>query len=151
MIKKKIQFKKSFYFSKMFLKFFLKRGKIKNADTNLKNLFETLFQKTNLGQYSILTKIYQVLYVNFEIRKIKRHRNSHLVPIPITKKRRYFLIIKWLFDSIKSDKKNISFTVKLSTEILKYLQNQDSEGKKKKRLMKKLVSQNRSNAHYRWY
>lgn len=151
MIKEKKQLRKHFYFSQMFLKFFLKRGKIKNADMNLKNLFEILFQKTSLGQYSILTKIYKVLYINFEIRKIKKYRSSYLVPIPIARKRRYFLILKWLFDSIERDKKRISFVAKLSIEILKYLQDQDSEGKKKKRLTKKLALENRSNAHYRWY
>ena len=130
-MKKKIQLTKQFYFSQMFLKFFLKKGNIKNAEINFKRLFEILFQKTNLGQYSILTKIYKLLYLNFEVRKIKRFRSSHLVPVPVTKKRRYFLIMKWLFDSIENDKRNVSVVIKLSTEMLKYLQDQDSEGKKK--------------------
>jgi hypothetical protein len=40
--------------------------------------------------------------------------------------------MKWLFDSIEEDKKNVSIVVKLSSEILKYLENSDSDGKKKK-------------------
>ena len=59
--------------------------------------------------------------------------------------------MKWLFDSIEEDKKNVSIVVKLSSEILKYLESSDSDGKKKKYMMKKLALQNRSNAHYRWY
>jgi small subunit ribosomal protein S7 len=124
---------------------------MQNAHTNLKRLFNLLFEKTNLGEYSILNKIYKILYINFEVRKIKKYRSSHLVPIPLTKKRRFFLVMKWLFDSIEEDKKNVSIVVKLSSEILKYLENSDSDGKKKKYMMKKLALQNRSNAHYRWY
>lgn len=124
---------------------------MQKAHTNLKRLFNLLFEKTNLGEYSILNKIYKILYINFEVRKIKKYRSSHLVPIPLTKKRRFFLVMKWLFDSIEEDKKNVSIVVKLSSEILKYLENSDSDGKKKKNMLKKLALQNRSNAHYRWY
>jgi small subunit ribosomal protein S7 len=148
---KKSQFRDKPLLSKMFLKFFLKKGKMQNAHTNLKRLFNLLFEKTNLGEYSILNKIYKILYINFEVRKIKKYRSSHLVPIPLTKKRRFFLVMKWLFDSIEEDKKNVSIVVKLSSEILKYLENSDSQGKKKKYMMKKLALQNRANAHYRWY
>ena len=148
---KKNKFKNKPLLSKMFLKFFLKEGKIQNAQTNLKQLFRLLFEKTNLGEYSILNKIYKILYINFEVRKIKKYRSSHLVPVPLTKKRRFFLVMKWLFDSIQQDKKNVGVVVKLSSEISKYLENSNSEGKKKKSLMKKMALQNRSNAHYRWY
>lgn len=137
--------------SEIFLKFFLKKGNYKNAQLNFKTLFESLFQKTSLGQYSILNKIYKILYINFEVRKIKKRRNSHLVPMPVKKKRRYFLIIKWLFDSIKNDNRNVSMVDKLTVEILKYINNKESEGRKKKTLMQKLALVNRSNAHYRWY
>ena len=137
--------------SEIFLKFFLKKGNYRNAQLNFKTLFEYLFQKTSLGQYSILNEIYKILYINFEVRKINKRRSSHLVPMPIKKKRRYFLIIKWLFDSIKNDSRNISIVDKLTVEILKYINNKESEGIKKKALMQKLALVNRSNAHYRWY
>jgi ribosomal protein S7 len=149
-MKKKIQ-SRELLISETLLKFFLKKGNYKSAQLSVKTLFERLFKKTSLGQYSILNKIYKILYINFEVRKIKKRRTSHLVPMPVKKKRGYFLIIKWLFDSIKNDSRNVSTVDKLIIEILKYINNKESEGSKKKVLMQKLALTNRSNAHYRWY
>ena len=150
-MKKKSFVNNELLISEIFFKFFLKQGNAKNARANFKFLFKRLFEKTNLGEYSILNKISKVLYINFEVRKIKKYRTSHLVPIPVKKKRRSFLIVKWLFESIENDKQKISIVDKLTTEILKYIQDKESEGLKKKILMEKTAIINRSNAHYRWY
>ena len=129
----------------------LKKGNLKTAQKNLNLLFKNLFEKTKLGEYSILNKILDVLYIRFEIRKIKKHRTFFAVPVPITKKRRYFLIIKWLFESIETNKQNISLVDKLIIEILKCIKNQEFEALKKKILIENTALINRSNAHYRWY
>jgi len=138
-------------FFQVFFKFFLKNGDNAKASANFKKLFSLLFAQTNLGCYTILNKIYRVLYINFEVRKIKKYRSSYLVPVPTKKKRRCFLIVKWLFDAAYQDKRLVPFYNKLSLEILKYLENKESEGKKKKFFTLKLALLNRANSHYRWY
>ena len=143
--------KKKVIFPEIFLKFFLKKGNFKKAEINLKNLFKILFDKTNLGQYSVLTKLYKILYINFELRKIKKFRSSHIIIVPIKQNRRHFLIFRYLFDAIKRDKRNVSTVTKLVTEILKCIQNKESEVIKLKTLTKDLAFKNRSNVHYRWY
>ena len=70
-MKKKIQ-SRELLISETLLKFFLKKGNYKSAQLSVKTLFERLFKKTSLGQYSILNKIYKILYINFEVRKIKK-------------------------------------------------------------------------------
>jgi len=137
--------------SEIILKFLLKKGDLKTAQKNLNLLFKNLFEKTKLGEYSILNKILDILYIRFEIRTVKKHRNFFLIPVPITRKRRYFLIIKWLFESIETNKQNISLVDKLMIEILKCIKNQEFEALKKKILIEKTALINRSNAHYRWY
>lgn len=147
MLQKKIESKN---FVQIFFRFLLKEGKLKSSENIFKKVFNDLAHKTSLGEYSILFKIYKALYVNFEVRKVKKHRSTHLVVIPIKKKRQYFLMVKFLFDAIKEDKRHVSTATKLSSEILKYIKNEESESIKIKTLTKKLASKNRSNAHYRW-
>jgi len=151
MSKKKLGSLKHHFFFKVILQFFLKKGNLKTAEENVKLLFETLFLKTGLGDYSIISKIYKTLYINFEIKNIKRRKNFHIVPMPIRKKRRFFIITKWIFQTISGDKQRKSIVYKLSTEILKYLENQPSESLVKKNLSQITALQNRSNIHFRWY
>jgi ribosomal protein S7 len=151
MSKKEIKSLKRHFFFKVILQFFLKKGNLKTAEENVKLLFETLFLKTGLGDYSIISKIYKTLYINFEIKSIKKRKNFHIVPMPIRKKRRFFIITKWIFQTISNDKQRKPAVHKLSTEILKYLENQPSESLIKKNLSETTALQHRSNIHFRWY
>ena len=84
-------------------------------------------------------------------KNIKKRKNFHIVPMPIRKKRRFFIITKWIFQTISNDKQRKSVVDKLSTEILKYLENQPSESLIKKNLSETTALQHRSNIHFRWY
>jgi len=143
--------KKKIGFNSIFLKFLLKKGNVSGAKNIFKNTFNILSSQTGLGTYSVLTDVYLRLYVSFEIRKIKKFRSSHFVPIPLTSKRRNYLICKWIFDSVRLDKTQNTFSFKLATEILKIIQNRPCESMKKKQMAKTIAMENRANAHYRWY
>jgi len=149
-INKVLNFKKEFYFNQVFLKFLLKKGDINKAKKIFKNTFNILFRDTGLGSYSILSQIYLKLHINFEIRRIKVRRNSHIVPVPLNAKRRYYLICKWIFDSVNANKSYQEFSIKLAAELLKILKDQNCESMAKKKLVQSTAISNRSNTHYRW-
>ena len=142
---------KQHFFFKIILQFFLKEGSSKTAEKQMMRFFKTLFLKTSLGNYSIFLKIYKILYINFEIKSIKKHKTVHMVPISVTKKRRFFIITKWLFDSALKDKQRISIVLKLVAEIIKYLENQQPESLIQKKFCETTALQYRSNVHFRWY
>ncbi len=149
-INKILNFKKEFYFNQVFLKFLLKKGDINKAKKIFKNTFNILFRDTGLGSYSILSQIYLKLHINFEIRRIKVRRNSHIVPVPLNAKRRYYLICKWIFDSVNANKSYQEFSIKLAAELLKILKDQNCESISKKKMVQSTAISNRSNTHYRW-
>jgi ribosomal protein S7 len=144
---------KSFLFIDKILKFFLKKGKLKTAETNLENLIKFLLISKDLTRYSIFLKIYKYLYISFEIRNIKIRRNSYFIPIAVKKKRRLFLITKFLFDAALKDKSLNSISTKLNNEIVKYVDKayENSESFVKKESIKKDILKFRSNSHFRWY
>lgn len=137
-------------FIKVFFRFLLKKGNLRKSENIFKKIFNNLTYQTNLGEYSILLKIYQTLYINFEVRKIKKYRSTHLVVIPIKRNRQHFLIVKFLFDAIKEDKRHVSIATKLTSEILKHVKNEDSASTKLRVSAKDLAFKSRANAHYRW-
>lgn len=143
--------KKKNYFYIVFLKFLLKSGDINKAKNIFKETFRILLKKKGLGIYSTLIEVYLKLHTNFEIRRVKIRRNSFLVPIPLTAKRKYYLICKWIFDAIKLNKSKIKMSSKLVIEILDIIQDQACESLSKKKMVETTVLENRSNAHYRWY
>jgi ribosomal protein S7 len=151
MNKSQLKNSKQHFFFKIILQFFLKEGSLKTAEKQMMRFFKTLFLKTSLGNYSIFLKIYKTLYINFEIKSIKKHKTVHMVPIPVSKKRRYFIITKWLFDSALKDRQRISIVSKLITEVIKYIENQQPESLIKKKFCETTALQYRSNIHFRWY
>ncbi len=151
MIEKNAIKKKNFYFNKIFFSFLLKKGNIGNARTVFKETFNFMFKETGLGSYGLLSTVYSKLYINFEVRQIRVRRNFHIVPIPTHPRRRCYLICKWIFDSVNSNKKPEKFSKKLSSELLKIVNNQNCESIKKKKLLKQAAANNRVNMHYRWH
>ncbi len=129
---KNLKLLKNYCFFKLFLKFFLKKGKLKTAERNFKLLFFNLLKNTKLGKYTILSKIRKNLYINFETRKIRRRKIVYIVPVPVNKKRQYFIILRWLFESANKDKRRVSIVTKLYDEIIRQLKNVDSDSRLKK-------------------
>ena len=124
MISKKVLTKKKFYFNIIFFKFLLKKGNINKSTTVFKETFHILFKETGLGSYTILTQLCINLHINFEVKRIRVRHNSHLVPVPLSLRRRYYLICKWVFDAVNLNKTNQKFSIKLASEIIKIIKNQ---------------------------
>jgi len=62
----------------------------------------------------ILNKIYSELKVPIEYKRVRVQNRIHFVSTPITKKRKTFLIVKWVFEAIKMSeekKKKIIFKI----------------------------------------
>ena len=69
-----------------------------------------------------------------EVKKIRIKRSTHIVPFPITFKRKSYLIIKWLIEAIKEDTRKISTSEKLSSELINVLKKSSSKALQKKKL-----------------
>jgi len=135
------------------LQFFLKKGKLKTAEKSLENLIKFIFRKVGMGEYYVFTTLYKTLYTDVEVRSIKYRRNLYLVPFPINRKRRFFLITKFLFDAALKEKTRLPIALKLSEEIIKYFEKnyENSESFMKKNSIEKTALEYRSNCHFRWY
>jgi len=145
--------KKKLFFNNTILKFFLKKGNLKIAEKHLNLLLKVLFKRTSLGEYFIFFALDKILKTNFEIRNIKRRNITHIVPIPVKKKRQRFLATKFLFEAALKDKSRIPIAIKLSNEFLKYFgpKYQYSDSYLKKEFTKTTALKYRSNCHFRWY
>jgi ribosomal protein S7 len=93
-----------------------------------------------------------VLHLNsfVEIKKIKSKRSTHFVPFPLSTKRKFYLIARWVVDSVGEDRRKINFAIKLSEEILMIVLKKPCKSVLKKNLNFKQSIQNKSNIHFRW-
>ena len=97
-----------------------------------------------------MLKLFLNLNSFVEVKKVRIGRRSLLVPFSINLKRRSYLIVKWLMQAIKENKKKTSLSIRLSEEILQVLQGSNSGAKKLRNLNISQALANRSNIHYRW-
>lgn len=81
--------------------------------------------------------------------KKKKKIRTKIIPVPISRKKRYDLIIKWLVDSINS-RKEFSLGSRIINEFYDSLILKRGGTLKKKMQLSKLLTINRSNIHYRW-
>lgn len=140
--------KRNFY--ETFLGLIIKNGQKVQAKSILDTAFFIVSKQTNLSTNSIMLKT--ILYLNsfVEIKKIKSKRSTHFVPFPLSTKRKFYLISKWVIDSVGEDKRRLDFATKLADEILTIVLNKSSKSLLKKNLNFKQSIQNKSNIHFRW-
>jgi ribosomal protein S7 len=140
--------KRNFY--ETFLGLIIKNGQKVQAKSILDTAFFIVSKQTNLSTNSIMLKT--ILYLNsfVEIKKIKSKRSTHFVPFPLSTKRKFYLISKWVIDSAGEDKRRLDFATKLADEILTIVLNKSSKSLLKKNLNFKQSIQNKSNIHFRW-
>ena len=74
-----------------------------------------------------------------------------MVPFPTNPQRQHYLVSKWLLETLRNDKRKVSFNKKFREEIVKILLNQDSVTLEKKKDLYKKAEKSRSFAHFRWY
>ena len=135
---------------KSFVNFIFKSGKKHIWEKIISDIF-LLFKKTlKFSQSIILLKIFLRLYTKIEIKKVKTRKKFVLVPVFISVKRRFFLVLKWLLLAINKNKLQISLKEKLFLEIFKLVKNKSCESLKQLELNNQNVYVNRANFHYRW-
>jgi len=132
------------------INFFTKKGNKVKATKIVNEAFDKVSKETGLSFNSILSKLFSKLNSFVEVKKIRVRRGFHLVPFPISHKRSTYLIIKWLIQAIKEDKRGISFSDKLFSEINQTISSSSSKSLEIKTSNISQVLSNRSNIHFRW-
>jgi len=130
--------------------FIAKKG---NKNSSLKIVNDAFFKvstNTNLPMHIIVLQLFLKLNSFVEVKRVRVKRSFHLVPFQITLKRRSYLIVKWLMQAVKSDKRNIPTVAKLAFEIEQTLKTDSSKSLKLRNLNLTTALSNRSNLHYRW-
>jgi ribosomal protein S7 len=149
MLKKKRSLTKKTLYHKL-IGFITKKG---NKNSSLKIVNDAFFKvstNTNLSMHIIVLQLFLKLNSFVEVKKVRVKRSFHLVPFQITLKRRSYLIVKWLMQAVKSDKRNIPTVEKLALEIEQTLKTDSSKSLKLRNLNLTSALLNRSNLHYRW-
>jgi small subunit ribosomal protein S7 len=149
MAKKYLSTKNKNLYNKI-INFFTKKGNKVKATNLVNSAFDKVSKSTGLSFNEILTKLYSKLNSFVEIKKIKVRRGFHLVPFPISHKRSTYLMIKWLLQAIKDDKRKIPVSDKLFLEINQTISSSSSKSLDIKNSNITQVLANRSNIHFRW-
>ncbi|SPP81619.1 blast:28S ribosomal protein S7%2C mitochondrial [Drosophila guanche] len=106
-------------------------------------------QKVNTNAEKILIDAVENSRPLLQLTSIKRGGVNYQVPVPITKKRSYFLSMKWLLDAAFEKDNKVGLPERLAWEILDAAHGQGRVIKRKDDLHKQCES-NRAYAHYRW-
>ena len=149
MLKQQRSFTKKTLYNKL-IGFITKKGKKTNSLKIVNEAFFKVSANTNLSMQKIVLKLFLKLNSFVEVKKVRVKRSFHLVPFQIPLKRRSYLIIKWLMQAIKSDKRNVTTVEKLAFEIEQTLKTETSKSLKLRNLNITTALANRSNLHYRW-
>lgn len=132
-----------------------KNGNKVAAKNILTSAIKNIFLKKKMDIDYILALALKDLQTNVEVRKsvrgAKRKMRITLIPFPLSKKRQVFFKIKWIIKAAKENRKNISFSQKLTDELLNLIYDKKkSKALAKKKESKDAILANKSNSHYRW-
>ena len=133
-----------------FLGFIIKKGNITSAKKILNSTLLIVSKRLKIFIHKVVLYIFKKLNCFIETRRIKIKRGSHTIPFSINFRRRTYLIVMWVIQAIKADKRKCSKSKKLSSEFIKILRGINSISLKIKENNKKQALLNRSNIHYRW-
>jgi len=98
----------------------------------------------------ILLCLFDKLRVFVEIKKMKRGRRTHLVPMPTKSRRKLHLVLIYIFESVLQSKSKIGFEDRLYIEIKKIVLDEPSVALDLRNKNNKFVRESRANLHYRW-
>lgn len=146
----KASLKKDGSFYEQFLGFLIKKGNKVKAKKILDEAFLSVTKKTKHSKQVALTLLFSSLNSFVEVKKVRVRRRFVLVPFPINLKRRSYVIVKWIMQSVEKDVKKSSFANKLAREFISILKNAFSKTKKLRRLNFSQALANRANTHFRW-
>ena len=133
-----------------FLGFLVKKGNKIGAKKTLDETFLIVSKTTKYSMETSMLKLFLSLNSFVEVKKVRIGRRSIMVPFSINSKRRSYLIVKWLMQAIKEDKKKVSLSTKLADEIISVLKGSFSRAKKLRNSNISQALANRANIHYRW-
>jgi len=106
--------------------------------------------KTNTTPSNILTTLYKKLKTFVEPKTIKKRKRNYIVPFPITKKRSFYLVAKWILNSVKK-KENQKYRKSFSQRNYKHcFKKKKSTALKLKKINISTSLRNKSNLHFRW-
>jgi ribosomal protein S7 len=115
------------------------------------NSLQFTSKKTKIPIKKVLNIVYKKLKIFIEPKTIKRRKKNYIVPFPITKKRSFYLVSKWLLSSTKKTKKKfVSCTNILSQELIQTTTQKRSPALQYKKTTIRNVLKNKSNIHFRW-
>lgn len=135
----------------IFIGYLTKKGNKIQAKRILDSTFFELSKKFTLPLSVILHKILKSMGSNVEVKTIKMRKNTHVVPFPINKTRRNYLLVKKIMDSVKEDTTNRPVTNKLIDELAGILLlNKSNKSLQKNKSDLKQAILNKSNTHFRW-
>jgi ribosomal protein S7 len=147
MVQKKLK-NKGIYFK--LLGYLVKTGKKTVIKSEIDKAFFLLSVQLKKSIFLIFVRLFLKLNTFIEVKKIRVRRNSFFVPFSITFKRRLYLIVKWLVEAVSENKRKISFSNKLLTELLSLFKSKVSISLLKKTKNNSLCLKNKTNVHYRW-
>ena len=85
-----------------------------------------------------------------EVKKLKKRKRNFLVPTPITRSRRTYISLFWLYSSILLNKSKVSFEKKLYDELFLILLNQPCTTIQFLEKNNTVAVESRVFLHYRW-
>jgi small subunit ribosomal protein S7 len=128
----------------------IKNGKKVKAAKILQNALSLTSIKLGLPLNLILRIIYNKLKLSVEPKSLKIRGGTHILPVPVKEKRKFFLIAKTIICGIKKNKTSKSKEYKLFLELVKTIKTKNSASFKLKKYNVYRAIQNKSNAHFRW-
>jgi ribosomal protein S7 len=146
---KKVKGKSTNLYDK-FVGFLVKKGNKLKAKKILDYVFLEVYRKTNYSREEALVKLFGKLNSFVEVRKVRIRRKFILVPFPIRLKRRSYLVVKWIMQSVMNGNKKSSLSKKLTQEILNVLTKSKSKSRSLRKSNFSKALANKSNTHYRW-
>lgn len=130
--------------------FLVKKGNKSQAKRILDYAFLKVYSKTNYSREESLVRIFARLNSFVEVRKVRIRRKFVLIPFPIRLRRRSYLVVKWIMQSVKNGNKKSSLSKRLAQEIFNVLTRSKSKsGSLRKYNFSKALA-NKSNTHFRW-
>jgi ribosomal protein S7 len=131
--------------------FLTKEGKKNRAKQIVDKVLFFLIKTTKNSFFYIFFKFFSKLSISVEAKILKIRKSKFVVPFGIGLKRKIYLILKWLIQTVLENKKKKPLYKKISEEILSVLQdNKNSKLFALKKSNNEACIKNRSNLHYRW-
>lgn len=127
-----------------------KKGKKTIFENTASRIFLKLSKTFKLKPFDIMSKIKKNLISIIDVRTIKMGKQNFLIPIPVKRVRRNYLVVKKVLDSQKQNKEKISLKNILYKELSNVYLQKNSRSVEEK--INKTINavKNKGNAHFRW-